>query len=127
MANRVFHNTLPERLADKLDVAARLGIRPMHASDPDFIKVVVVGTAKWAVTLTGELMMIPKIVQSEELAHSVLTNGAPVLAAGEVELTGTPGAYFFFDLTNYSGHYQPDASSRKIGIQAFAAAGIKQL
>lgn len=125
MAARVFHNTLPDRLAEELAVAARLGILPIRPGAPGFVAITMSGTAKWAVLLDNTLVLIPKVVQGEELARTVLTDGAAVLAAGEVEIVEAYGSYFYFALTNHSGHYQPDRASRKIGVRAFADAGIE--
>ncbi|MFN8541688.1 MAG: hypothetical protein U0232_29945 [Thermomicrobiales bacterium] len=78
-------------------------------------------------TLANELLFIPKIVRSDEIAHTVLARGGPVLAVGEAELVGSEGRYLLIEITNHSGHYLPDADSLKIGLAAFIHAGIDQL
>jgi hypothetical protein len=40
-----------------------------------------------------------------EISHPVLTNGKPVIAAGEVEIAGSSGSYFGMDINPRSGHY----------------------
>ncbi len=123
----MFHNTLPDRLREELQVAIELGISPLRVGDPGFDRVVAAGTVKWAVTVEGELLVIPKFVQGQELAHTVLTNGGPVLAAGEVEIVRTNGQYGVLDINAHSGHYQPDRASLRLGEQAFVNRGIMRL
>lgn len=107
--------------------AKRFGVTALRVGEPGFDQVVASGTVKWAVTLANELVLIPKFVRSVEIAHTALTGGAPVLAAGEAEIVGAAGNYALLEINRHSGHYQPDAASLRIGRQAFAAAGIVQL
>ena len=123
----MFKNALPTRLAEELAAAARLGVVPIRPGDPTFEQVIGAGTIKWVVNLAGELSVMPKFVSGEEIAHTILTAGAPVLAAGEAEIVGTAGQYLLLDLNRHSGHYRPDAASVRIGLRAFAAAGIECL
>ena len=74
----VFENTRAENLAAELDTADDLGIKPLHIDDPSFGQVASEGPIKWVVTENGEL-----IVASNIIAHTVLTNGDGVVAAGE--------------------------------------------
>jgi hypothetical protein len=84
--SKVFYNQLPDELADELAIAKQLGVKPISVADQGFEAVANSGTIKWAVTQSGELKIIPKYVNEVELKHSVLTNGQPVLAAGEAEI-----------------------------------------
>lgn len=114
----MFANTLPAR---RRRVAA---VRP---GDQDFDRVIGAGMIEWAADLTGGLLVIPKFVRGEELAHTVLTAGAPVLAAGEAEIVGIVGNYLLLELNRHSGHYRPDAARPHPGLRAFAAADIRRL
>jgi hypothetical protein len=58
------------------------------------------------------------------LKHPVLTNGAPVRAAGEAEIAGADGSYFGMEVNNNSGHYEPSLESLEVGKEAFERAGI---
>jgi len=58
------------------------------------------------------------------VAHTAITGGAPVLAAGEAEIAGSAGNYFGLEITNNSGHYLPSPESLEIGRSAFENAGI---
>ncbi|MFJ2058719.1 putative T7SS-secreted protein [Streptomyces sp. NPDC087908] len=120
----LFHNRMPEELERELADAERLGVKPMRVGDPGFDDVINSGTVKWAVTEEGELVFIPKHVQGVELKHPVLTNGAPVRAAGEAEIAGGSGNYFGMEINNQSGHYWPSQESLEIGKEAFDRAGI---
>ncbi|MER6316598.1 putative T7SS-secreted protein [Streptomyces sp. NPDC001581] len=120
----LFDNRIPDQLADELADAERLGVKPIRAGDDGFDDMINSGTVKWAVTEQGELVFIPKHVQGTELKHPVLTNGAPVRAAGEAEIAGSGGNYFGMEINNQSGHYWPSQESLDIGKEAFERAGI---
>lgn len=120
----IFENQLPERLKGELDLALTLGVKPLKIREPGFDAVVNEGTIKWAVTTDGELVIIPYIVGSMEISHTVLTAGKPVLAVGEAEIAGCEGQYFMISISNRSGHYQPSADSLNIGMEAFRERGI---
>ncbi len=116
---RVFANTHPEDLAAELETAAILGISSMHVDDPDFRQLANDGPIKWVVTQGGDLLVASSIV-----AHTVLTNGEAVIAAGEaeVEINGHKRGLV---INTTSDHYQADERSLEIGRQAFEAFGIE--
>lgn len=120
-------NQLPGNLDDELDLAKNLGVHPIKAGTPQFDQIVNEGTIKWAVTLQRELVIIPKYVASYEIAHTVLTNGQPVLAAGQAEITGAAGMYWGLEINNHSGHFRPSLASLEIGKELFEKLGIKFL
>lgn len=120
----IFDNQLPERLKDELDLAEELGVKPLKIGESGFDDAINEGTIKWAVTINGELVIIPYSVGNIEINHTVLTGGQPVLAAGEAEIAGGKGQYFMMSISNRSGHYQPSADSLNIGIEAFEVRGI---
>jgi hypothetical protein len=121
-----FPNTRPQDLHEELGQAESLGVKPIKAGEPGFDAVINSGTVKWAVTTEGELVIVPKWVQGTEISHSVLTGGRPVLAAGEAEIFGSNGQYYFTNMTNHSGHFMPSESSLEIGRRAFIEMGIRQ-
>jgi hypothetical protein len=59
---------------------------------------------KWVITSDEELLVIPKYVNGEEIAHAVISN-KPVLAAGEADVAGQSGGYFGLEITEHSGHF----------------------
>ncbi|WP_329118633.1 putative T7SS-secreted protein [Streptomyces sp. NBC_01353] len=122
-----FENQLPGELAGELADAERLGVKPLKVGQDGFDEAINSGTIKWAVTMDGELVVIPKNVGTVELKHPVLTNGAPVRAAGEAEIAGGQGSYFCMEINNSSGHYKPSLESLETGREAFERAGIKFL
>jgi hypothetical protein len=117
-------NLLPERLADELAIAQRLGVVPVEGAGGDLSRVVNQGTIKWIVTAQGRLLIVPKYVGQTEIAHTVASKGEPVLAAGEAEVAFGAGRYFGIAISNDSGHYRPSMESLRIGIDAFARLGI---
>ena len=90
----------------------------------DFDDVINEGTVKWAVSVHGEVKLVPKILNGDEISHTVIFQGDPVIAAGEADIVGLQGEYLLLTISYHSGHYLPSAESLGIGIQAFAKAGI---
>jgi hypothetical protein len=121
---QLFPNQLPARLSEELATARKLRVRPLTVRDPEFDTAVNAGTVKWVVNSDGELVIVQKYVDGQEISHTVLTNGQPVIAAGEADITGFDGYYYLLNITNHSGHYQPSASSIEIGREVFQANGI---
>lgn len=90
----MFENRLPDLLQTELEVAARMGVRRVRVGGPGFPEVVAAGEVKWAVVgQERQLFVVPKFVRGQEIAPTVLTGGAPVLAAGEAELAFMNGRY----------------------------------
>ena len=122
-----FTNKLPARLADELALAEKLKVKPLTVGDAGFAKIANQGTMKWAVTESGELVFVPKMVKQHEIPHSVLSGGKPVLAAGEAEVFVANGKVYA-TINNHTGHYQTSAESLVVvGSQAFELNGIKVL
>ncbi|NEP58633.1 MAG: hypothetical protein F6K31_16720 [Symploca sp. SIO2G7] len=120
-----FKNQLPTLLDAELKFADNIGVTPLKVGDTGFDDVVNQGTVKWAVTEAGELVFIPKYVGQEELAHTVLTRGQQVLAAGEADIVSSGSNYMkLLEISNHSGHYFPSPDSLDLGIEAFRKQGI---
>lgn len=115
---------MAEDLAKDLSPARTLGVSPVKVSDPAFAAMAEQGTVKWAVLQNGDLVAVPKDVMGQEIKHSVLSNGAPVLAAGEATIDLYGNLKYGAEINRYSGHFQPKASSLQIGVDAFKDAGI---
>ena len=122
----VFPNMLPERLASELQLAQKLGVTPVLVGEAGFDKAINEGDGqiKWVVTIDGKLRIIPKFVDNQEIAHSVIANGNDVIAAGEAYIAGAGGEYIELEITNYSGHYAPSKASLSIGRANFESYGI---
>jgi hypothetical protein len=121
-----FPNQLPRELAGELETARRLGVKPLEPGTQEFDDLINTGEKlKWAVLEDGRLVVIPKYVHGTEIKHSVLSGGAPVRAAGEVEIAGGGGSYYGLALDNVSGHFRPSAESLAIGREAFRRYGIE--
>ncbi len=123
--NKCFPNRLPERLPGELQTADALGVKPLKVTDEGFQEVIQNGTVKWAITEDGQLYVIPKWVDETEIAHTAITRGDPVLAAGEATIINTGNGYRVTSFGGWSGHYWPDEASEVIGRNAFIEAGIQ--
>ena len=123
---KTFPNTLPDRLADETELAKELGVTPVQVGQPGFDKAINEddGQVKWVITKDGELWIIPKYVDNQEIAHSVIANGGDVIAAGEATIAGSDGSYIGLEITNHSGHYQPSVESLNVAREIFKEYGI---
>ncbi len=122
-----FENRDPDSLDDELARAENLGVRRMKVGDPEFDEVINAGDVKWAVLSDGELYVMRKHVEGarKDLAHTVLTGGGTVIAAGEANMAGSADSgYVGLAIDNHSGHYEPPPHTLDIGLAAFADAGI---
>jgi RHS repeat-associated protein len=120
----VFQNTLPELLNGELAAAEELGVEPTQVGGVGFDQAINEGPIKWAVTPDGKLEIIPKFVEGEELAHTVITSGEDVIAAGEASIAGANGEYIGIEITAHSGHYLPNEASLDIAREIFKSHGI---
>ena len=120
-----FSNQSPGTLNDELRSAEDLGIRPIKVGEAGFDDIINEGTVKWAVTTKLELFVIPKFLDvSNEIYHTVITRGQPVLAAGEAEIVGSNSLYILLTISNHSGHFRPTSESLELGITAFRQQGV---
>jgi hypothetical protein len=125
MSCDAFPNKMSGTLQQELDVAAALGVRVVSPADASFDAIIGRGTIKWAVLRDGTLVVEPKFVDGQEISHAVLSNGDPVLAAGEADIVGSRSlGYWGTDLNNHSGHFQPSVESLQLGRDAFGEYGI---
>lgn len=129
-APRLFRNQMSPRLADELETAANVGVRPVTPNDRAFLRYANEGKIKWAITQEGELRIIPAEWGGEELFHSVLTRGAPVQAAGEANIAVSGGRAVGLEITPHSGHFMfgndaaTNAAVVDLGRAAFGRFGI---
>ena len=120
----VFPNQLSSSLKHELEQAARVGAVPLRFADEGFEVAINSGTVKYVVTESGEVLIIPHTVNGIEISHAVLTNGQPVLAAGQADIAGANGSFIGISITNHSGHFQTTLESLRIAREAFAKLGI---
>ncbi|MCP5205941.1 MAG: hypothetical protein H7A01_01940 [Hahellaceae bacterium] len=66
----------------------------------------------------------PKYINEVELKHSVLTNGQPVLAAGEAEIAISGSKRVGITINRQTGHIQASEESLQIGVEEFKKHGI---
>lgn len=109
-------------------MAERLGVVVSTPGTPAFDQAINEGEGrvKWAVLQDGSLAVMPKSVNGVEIPHSVLSGGAPVLAAGEANIAGDSSVgYFGLDVNRHSGHFLPSAASLQTGVDKFAEKGVQ--
>ncbi|PJI95128.1 intein [Luteimicrobium subarcticum] len=120
-----FANSMPHSLERELALADRLGVVPIAPGSGAFDDAISEGTVKWAVREDKSLVIIPKHVHGQEISHSTLTRGGPVLAAGEADIAGTAAdGYLGLEINYHSGHFLPSETSLDLGRSAFSAAGV---
>lgn len=105
-------------------MARDLGIVPIAVSDKQFDIIISQGRVKWAINLNHDLRFVPEFAYGQEIYHTVLVQGKPVLAAGLADIVGIEGNYLLLSISNYSGHYQPKSVSLELAKVAFKQAGI---
>jgi hypothetical protein len=116
---------MPEKLQVDIAIAKSLGVYPTKVNDPAFAKIVEQGPIKWAVLENGDLVAVPKTVGLDEIKHSVLSNGKPVLTAGEATIDIFGNLRYGDEINRVSGHFKPSSTSLQIGVNAFKEAGIE--
>ena len=79
----------------------------------------------YVVTERRELVIAPRLAWNGPVAHPVLCNGEPVLAAGEVSLAVANEVKMVLELNNMSGHYRPGVESLSLVVEAFEALGFE--
>ena len=89
--------------------AAAPGISPVAPSATSLRDLADGRTVKWAIRLTGDLRLIPTYTPSGAvIAHRVLVNGGPALAAGEaVRDVADDGRVGLVQYDAHSGHSFP--------------------
>lgn len=129
-SEQLLTNQLPDLLAEELEVANSLGVRPVSVNSAQFARYARGERVKWVLTEEGQLQIVPHRWNEVEITHAVASGGKPVLAAGEAELAVHGSTYFGIRITPRSGHYLNGASkatSRRVvelGRKAFAQFGI---
>ena len=125
----IFHNRQPENLERELDTAERNGVKPIRPSDPEFADLIASGEKLiWVIDENGKLFFAPQIAPkySEQINHSVLTGGAPVLSAGEANIVSDgAGGYVILEINHKSGHFRPSESSLHFAKEVFKNNGIR--
>ena len=128
---KLFPNQLPGNLKAELALASRLGVNAISPKGPEFARIANNGTLKFAILENGKLKVIPHTVDGNEISHAVLSKGAPVRAAGEVDIAVAGNKAFGIDIRPHSGHFNfgnNNATNALIlnrGRAAFQEFGIK--
>ena len=81
----------------------------------------------FVVSLDGSLVAAPRRQRNEDISHTVLSGGGPVLAAGEFSVAFRGSEIVVSALNDMSGHYKPGTDGLAVAQDAFEAAGISIL
>lgn len=79
----------------------------------------------FVVTIQRELIVAPQTKNGFEIRHPVLAGGQDVLAAGELELVHGGNTKLVLELTNKSGHYQPQPRCLDVAVQVLEDLGYR--
>ncbi|WP_155060646.1 polymorphic toxin-type HINT domain-containing protein [Streptomyces blattellae] len=96
-ACRIWPNNMAATLERELALAERMGVRPAKPGSADWDRYVDMDgePIKWAVLEDGQLVIMPKMVQEQELSHPVLSGGArcgpPVRPRSRAAVASTSG------------------------------------
>ncbi|MEW4925443.1 RHS repeat-associated core domain-containing protein [Algibacter sp. 2305UL17-15] len=108
-------NLMPNSIKSELDRAAHLGVEVLDLGSDKFDDMIAEGPMKFIVDKSGNMKIMNKFKNGEEISHTVLSQGEDVLAAGEIMLAGSKWTgYYVLEITNHSGHYQPSEKSLEI-------------
>ena len=97
----------------ELELAHRLGVRPLSMDSPQFARYASEERVKWVITEDGHLRIVPETWSTLEIAHTVASGGRPVLAAGEAEIAIHGTTYIGVRITPRSGHYMNRAPKKQ--------------
>ncbi len=120
-----YPNLLPRRLKHELAWARKYDVPKVEVNDgtPDTIRRLaeVFGGQKclFVVRLDGRAVLIPALIKAGRTYHTMASDGADVIAAGEVEVL--PDGRLT-NVNHHSGHYKPHKDQVDAVTQAFFVA-----
>ncbi len=128
----MFRNDEVHLLEGELRLADALGVRPVRATDPEFVQYARQaegGKLLWVRRLDGEVVFVPGRVVEEgvpyTLNHTAASRGADVLGAGEAHAyVARNGRVTIRELNNQSGHYSPSADTIAPAAEVIRQQGI---
>lgn len=119
----LYPNREPELLDEELKEARRLGIRVVVAPSDDFDRLAALGELLIYVVLPPRTLVVCE-ASGFPAHHSILADGRPVLAAGEVSLSIYGGEKTVLSVNALSGHYRPDPRCLEIVRDLFEGLGF---
>lgn len=122
--SETYENRLKDVYADEAAAAKAARIIGVPCPGDGFDQLVAEGERLvFVVTVHRELIVAPQIKNGFEIRHPVLAWGQDVLAAGELELVQGGGMKLVLDLTNKSGHYEPEPDCLDVAVQVLEELG----
>jgi hypothetical protein len=122
----LYPNKYPDQFAEEMRDAERAGLEVVRAPSVAFEALASAGDPLiYVVRDDLSIVVSPRTSRLVRMTHSVLAEGSPVLAAGEVNLVVGDGYRAVLVLNNYSGHYQPDDTCLDIAAKAFEQLGFE--
>jgi len=111
-------------LAEEVNDAHSAGVKWVACPGPEFDRLVgYTDRFIFVVAETRQLIVAPQLANGFEIRHSVLADGNPVLAAGELEVIHGAGLKYVTDLTSKSGHYDPRGACLDLVVELLIGLG----
>lgn len=125
-----YPNVLADQLADEMQLARDLGIQPVEVGEgipAETVRKAVTesSTRDWiyVVLVDGRMFIIPFSVRGQQTTHTMASQGADVIAAGQV-LFGPTGNVLQWD--HMSGHYRPhERQSKEVAQAIFTLSNLR--
>jgi hypothetical protein len=111
-------------LTEELNVAQKLGVKPLQVGQRGFDAIIRQGIVRWGITPDGKLSFVPATVNKQEIAYSAIAGGRDLIAAGTAKITEFSGRYACEEIWQYRGHYQASHVPLEIAKQVFQVYGI---
>lgn len=122
----LYENGLKESYDEEAERAHEAGVVGVRCPSDEFNTLAAEGERLvFVVTVDRELIVAPQLHRGFEIRHPVLAGGAPVAAAGELEVLDAGSVRVVLDLTNKSGHYEPDAACLTIATEVLVDLGFE--
>lgn len=120
----MYANRLPDDYAEEAAAARAAGLTGIPCPGDEFDRLVAEGERLVFVITTERMLIVaPQIRNGFEIRHPVLAAGRDVLAAGEIQLVQGGGLQLVLELTNKSGHYEPDSACLKVAVEVLQDLG----
>ncbi len=121
-----YENRLTGSYDEEFDAARGARVGGVICPGDEFDQLAARGDRLVFVVTTGRTLIVaPQLERGFEIRHPVLAGGAPVLAAGELDILVAGTTRIVLVLTNKSGHYEPLQSCLVVAVEVLVALGFE--